>query len=576
MRKARASYEGSGYEALIDEETGALAAVTGGEARALKSDGFSPQNKKKPSPNKSPLKRSNSDPNLGSTKLMPHSLSSPDKFERASGGGGHHPGLKGFPHPAKGGLMAVAKEALSSKVSVEHHAREEELEDWEVDHNCFLSYRLMMREVTRRHGSNSWRVHVVNTLHSPFANTTLIVLLLLDVTVVFAELFLEGVYPGCEIIKRDAVSCCAAAAGPSFHPIEHIVNAATDDWATTMSAPSLFDDHADAAHRMLSSSSAGACGAGLDVFAMNGVYCDPHHHEWVHKLETSFSLITVCILGVFELELLLLLSALGPRLFFRSLLHIFDLFVISSSFGLQVYIYLMRAKADAQEHAEAAAHGSSLHAPDDAYISDLSSHGVAATIQSTVQGLLLNATSTMLQAGQELLTQVDFHHSADLVANASRSLLRMAETQAGQEAIDDIQGLILFSRCWRFVRVGHGIATSINDIVRQRQQKLHETVKEMQQALRELEHEISAQARTAAHQIAHAAPSACPTALEHRTSMSLSAPDDKPRPLHGAAGHHNVPTTASKLQQLKEQHDVGHSLHKVHEVLEKMEKQSEY
>ena len=35
MRKARASYEGSGYEALIDEETGALAAVTGsGSQRA--------------------------------------------------------------------------------------------------------------------------------------------------------------------------------------------------------------------------------------------------------------------------------------------------------------------------------------------------------------------------------------------------------------------------------------------------------------------------------------------------------------------------------------------------------------
>ena len=44
-----------------------------------------------------------------------------------------------------------------------------------------------------------------------------------------------------------------------------------------------------------------------------------------------------------------------------------------------------------------------------------------------------------------------------------------AAASAGMSAAtqrEDIQNLVLFSRCWRFVRVGHGIATSINDIVR--------------------------------------------------------------------------------------------------------------
>uniref|UniRef100_A0A7S2GE72 Uncharacterized protein n=1 Tax=Haptolina brevifila TaxID=156173 RepID=A0A7S2GE72_9EUKA len=71
----------------------------------------------------------------------------------------------------------------------------------------------------------------------------------------------------------------------------------------------------------------------------------------------------------------------------------------------------------------------------------------------------------------------------------------MGGSNLGSLQPDDIQELILFSRGWRFVRVGHGIATSVNDMVRSKQQELTTTVSELKAALRQLEGELAKERR---------------------------------------------------------------------------------
>ena len=75
---------------------------------------------------------------------------------------------------------------------------------------------------------------------------------------------------------------------------------------------------------------------------------------------------------------------------------------------------------------------------------------------------------------------------------------------------DDIAGLILFSRCWRFVRVGHGIAATVNDMVRAKQLQLQQSISELKAALRQLESENYAHEQQLLHEIKH------PTAGPHK------------------------------------------------------------
>lgn len=59
-------------------------------------------------------------------------------------------------------------------------------------------------------------------------------------------------------------------------------------------------------------------------------------------------------------------------------------------------------------------------------------------------------------------------------------------------ALEDIQGLILFARFWRFVRVGHGIASSMHDMLQTANGEVHERIGELRNALKQLEHDMPA------------------------------------------------------------------------------------
>ena len=58
------------------------------------------------------------------------------------------------------------------------------------------------------HGRDSWQMKTLRFLHRRDVQIFLLILLLLDILVIFAEVYLMSEYPHCGIIQRDAISCC--------------------------------------------------------------------------------------------------------------------------------------------------------------------------------------------------------------------------------------------------------------------------------------------------------------------------------------------------------------------------------
>ena len=64
--------------------------------------------------------------------------------------------------------------------------------------------------------------------------------------------------------------------------------------------------------------------------------CDPHAHHGIHITEEILFWMTVVILGLFEVELLLLIYLLGPIKFFKQFLYVLDLVIVSASLALEL------------------------------------------------------------------------------------------------------------------------------------------------------------------------------------------------------------------------------------------------
>ena len=121
-----------------------------------------------------------------------------------------------------------------------------------------------------RRGEHSWQVKVVSFLHRHRVQSFFLALLILDVLVIFVELFVDAEFPRCDLIVRDATSCCAAA-----------------------------DAHAHGSggeHRRLAAAS--VCAAPYHaVGAPAG--CDVHRHDFIHQLHDGLFGASVAILGAF-------------------------------------------------------------------------------------------------------------------------------------------------------------------------------------------------------------------------------------------------------------------------------------
>eukprot|EP00325_Prymnesiales_sp_UTEX-LB-985_P010346 CAMPEP_0174712644 /NCGR_PEP_ID=MMETSP1094-20130205/13575_1 /TAXON_ID=156173 /ORGANISM="Chrysochromulina brevifilum, Strain UTEX LB 985" /LENGTH=220 /DNA_ID=CAMNT_0015911733 /DNA_START=131 /DNA_END=789 /DNA_ORIENTATION=- len=199
-------------------------------------------------------------------------------------------------HRREKGVEAVSNAivAIKSRFGVSAHAELDELE--------------------KRRGKHSWQAQVVHVLHAPKLQVFFIVLLLLDVMIVFVELFLDAEYPRCYLIERDATSCCniSAIEGRSDHRFLQEIEYSHRFLASGSSAAD--DGHHDSGHHALCEPY--AIGMKAD--------CDTHKHAVVHELHVVLYACSVSILAVFAVELILLLVSLGSQ-FWYNLMYVIDI-----------------------------------------------------------------------------------------------------------------------------------------------------------------------------------------------------------------------------------------------------------
>ena len=166
-----------------------------------------------------------------------------------------------------------------------------------------------------------WRARLHTAIERPAVQLLLAALLAIDLFSIFAELFLEAEHPTCGKIKANV--CCGAP--PHAHAgggggLEHL-----------MVAGPVAGHHGAAAPCPATWGDGGACAATL---ARLGVACVPPAPA-LHTAHTALFFATVAILGVFELELLLLVVALGPARFFTHALYVVDFVVVNASIALE-------------------------------------------------------------------------------------------------------------------------------------------------------------------------------------------------------------------------------------------------
>ena len=281
------------------------------------------------------------------------------------------------------------------------------------------------------HGVDSWESRVLHVLHGPKIELMLAGLLLLDVVILFVELFLGASYPPCSVVTRDAVSCCPAYADMYGGDDDHRFLAEAADGDASGSASSMpacgiaIDEHDDDDHTGYSSGSGGGghflrallrslaanakeeeeegghghghhssvCEAGLLETACPAG-CDDHQHAAIHSLHTVLFSMTIAILGIFLLELSLLIICLKPKVFFRKPFYVLDLVVVTTSLALELGFYF-----------------------------------------------------------------------------------------SNNEAVAELAGLLIFARLWRFVRIGHGIIEVTNEYHGQKHGKIIQYNKQLEELL---------------------------------------------------------------------------------------------
>jgi len=161
------------------------------------------------------------------------------------------------------------------------------------------------------HGESSWRTRALEVLHSNTLEFALVASLLLDVAILFAEIFLQAIFPGCDIIERDAVSCCPSAveSGNGFR----LLAGSKDE---ELCPPAYFEGSV--------------------------VSCDEAKWQHVHVAEDILFYITIAILSLFMIELTVSMVVLTPRVFLRQFFFLVDFVVTTVSLVLELVFYFVK------------------------------------------------------------------------------------------------------------------------------------------------------------------------------------------------------------------------------------------
>jgi hypothetical protein len=175
------------------------------------------------------------------------------------------------------------------------------------------------QHVEEEHGQDHWRKRVLTFLHTPQVQMTLMSLLLLDVLILFVELFLLASYPSCSLIERDAISCCPVPEGDAEHAARWLL--VTEEEGDDYGHHDVCDDVA------------------LEADYESDAGCDAHKWSRVHNAETALFAMTLTILSVFMIELNAEMIALRPAIFFRQFFFLLDYVIISVSLTLEIIFH---------------------------------------------------------------------------------------------------------------------------------------------------------------------------------------------------------------------------------------------
>lgn len=180
---------------------------------------------------------------------------------------------------------------------------------------------------------SSWQLKALEIINSNAVQRILICLLLMDVLILFVELGMDAFFPSCTLINRDAISCCPADYNEAHNNAERSNNNNND------------------VHRFLSGEGDNAHGHICEAPLSETAYptgCDTHKFPGVHTAHAALFWTTIVILSAFMLELVFLIYLLGPSKFFRELIYVVDVFVVSCSLALELSFHFL-AKNQALE-----------------------------------------------------------------------------------------------------------------------------------------------------------------------------------------------------------------------------------
>jgi len=195
----------------------------------------------------------------------------------------------------------------------------------QTDHiNFGIPSRGSVHEVTvDKRGTDALRTRTLEFLHQKWVQIVFMSLLILDILIIFVEMFLMIEFPTCRLVRRDCIACCGAEEG--YEDEEH-------RWLRWLASADA--GHGDDHHSICPS-----------AYAPSGVpECDSHKYETVHYVENILFYITVLILAVFLVENIVEMLALGPKVFFKQIFLAADFFVVLISLVLEVVFKLMKSQ----------------------------------------------------------------------------------------------------------------------------------------------------------------------------------------------------------------------------------------
>lgn len=150
---------------------------------------------------------------------------------------------------------------------------------------------------------------------------------------------------------------------------------------------------------------------------------------------------------------------LSQGFFFRSRGYLIDLLVVSLSLALQWYVIMV-----------------GIRIPDPLGLTNT------------------HVSNPLFAFRYVLMVEIGIKDPLGLTKSADHAAHEELEDQR-VATLEELQSIILFARCWRFIRVGHGIATSMHDMVHQSKAQMKLAIDELRAALRELEADIPTKAR---------------------------------------------------------------------------------